>query len=269
MQPCNLETLKPCNPATLNLKPETLNRIEREAGQLNFDGTCLKFSCKNAAETTYSNAQLDDYRHLPRRKFLHRPPLTLTVRARFSHSADELRGTAGFGFWNDPFLMTGIRPPTLPRAVWFFFASPPSNMPLAANVPGFGWKAATINALRPQFAALLPLAPIAVPLMNLPSLRRLWRIGQRAAQICEKTITAPMTDWHTYTIRWQKNRVRFMIDGQSLLTCPVAIPGALGFVMWLDNQYMVAAPWGRFRWGTLATAEQWMEVAQLKMQKEK
>ncbi len=253
---------------TLNFEPETWNTIERGAGRLLAESDTLRFINRNATAGRYSNAQIDDYQNLPRRKFLHRPPLTLTVRARFSHPANELRGTAGFGFWNDPFMMTGFRPPTLPRAVWFFFASLPSDMPLAMGVPGFGWKAATINALRPQFAALLPLAPVAVPLMNVPSLRRLWSVGQRAAHICEKPVAAAMTDWHTYTIHWQKNAVRFMIDGQSFLDCDCAIPGGLGFVMWLDNQFMVAAPWGRFRWGTLNTAEQWMEIQQLKMNNE-
>ena len=244
------------------------NTIERGAGRLAADDDMLRFEL-HAANTAYSNAQIDDYQQLPRKKFPHHPPLTLTVRARFSHPASELHGTAGFGFWNDPFMMTGIRPPTLPRAVWFFFASPPSNMPLAADVPGFGWKAATINALRPQFAALLPLAPVAVPLMNIPALRwRLWKYGQRTANICEREISAPMTEWHTYAIRWQKNGIRFMIDGQPFLNCHCVIPGPLGFVMWLDNQFMVAVPWGRFRWGVLDTPAQWMEIQQLKIKNE-
>ena len=103
------------------------------------------------------------------------------MRARFSHPANELRGTAGFGFWNDPFMMTGARIPTLPRAIWFFYGSPPSNIKLDRHAPGHGWKAATIDALRPAAFLLAPLAPLAVPLMNLPSLyRRLWPFIQRA-----------------------------------------------------------------------------------------
>ncbi len=254
----------------MNLKPEIWNTIERGAGKLLENDDSLRFVSRQPTARAYSNAQIDDYQRLPRRKFPHRPPLTLTVRARFSHPANELRGTAGFGFWNDPFMMTGARLPTLPSAVWFFFASPPSDMPLAAGVPGSGWKAATINALRPQFLTLTPLLPVAVPLMNMPALRwRLWRIGQRAAHICERAISAPMTEWHTYTIHWQKNDIRFMIDGQSILECACTITRPLGFVMWLDNQYMVAAPWGRFRWGLLETpAEQWLEVQQLKIENE-
>ena len=38
----------------------------------------------------------------------------------------------------------------------------------------------------------------------------------------------------------------------------------MGFVMWIDNQYMVAKPWGRFGWGLLEVpGEQWMEVRRL------
>jgi hypothetical protein len=38
--------------------------------------------------------------------------------------------------------------------------------------------------------------------------------------------------------------------------------------MWLDNQYLVATPWGRFRWGVLdAPDEQWMEVERLRIER--
>ncbi len=90
----------------------------------------LRFVTDDATSRQYSNAQVDDYRGLSRRRFPWRPPAKLTVRARFSHPAGHLKGTAGFGFWNDPFLMTGARLPALPQAIWFFYASPPSDMRL-------------------------------------------------------------------------------------------------------------------------------------------
>ena len=49
--------------------------------------------------------------------------------------------------------MPGGGMPTLPRAIWFFYGSLPSNMSLALDVPGYGWKAATIDALRPSALA--------------------------------------------------------------------------------------------------------------------
>jgi len=87
------------------------------SGALEPTGSTLCFVNTDASSRQYTDAQLDDYQGLPRRRFLWRPPLRMTVRARFSHPTGELRGTAGFGFWNDPFLMTGARMPALPRAI--------------------------------------------------------------------------------------------------------------------------------------------------------
>ncbi|MBC7812479.1 MAG: hypothetical protein H7175_15100, partial [Burkholderiales bacterium] len=94
------------------------------------------------AANGYSNAQITDYRY-DDMAFAWRPPLRLTVTARASGAANSLRGTAGFGFWNHPF-SPDARQLKLPRAVWFFFSSPPSDMRLAKDVAGPGWKAGTI-----------------------------------------------------------------------------------------------------------------------------
>lgn len=247
-------------------------------GTLEPAGDTLLFVNVEACSRRYTNAQIDDYKGLSRRHFLWRPPLRLAVRARFSHPAGELVGTAGFGFWNDPFLMTGIRMPALPRAIWFFYASPPSNMKLDLDVPGCGWKAATIDALRPASVLLAPLAPVVVLLMNLrPLYRALWPYIQRALNVREtivgvKTCAGPfqrarhiphqtMTEWHTYAIEWGIKHAHFSVDGKPLLENAPSPRGPLGFVMWLDNQYLVATPWGRLRWGLLdAPSRQWMEV---------
>ncbi len=236
------------------------------AGRVERDGARLRLVVAGATDRRYSDAQIDDYRRLPRRRFPHRPGLRLTVRARFSHPAGELRGTAGFGFWNDPFLMTGLRPPTLPRAAWFFYASPPSEMKLDRATPGHGWKAATLDALRPVSIPLLTIALPAAVLMNIrPLYRRLWPTIQRALHIREALLPVEMTAWHTYTLSWGRERVRFAVDGEPVLDGP-APHGPLGFVMWLDNQYLVATPWGKFRWGLLAIpGVQWMEVAEISL----
>ena len=160
-------------------------RIACHGAGLQLTGETLRLVNTNATAQRYTNAQIDDYGGLARQRFLWSPPLTLTVRARFSHPAPRLRdecdcdfryqpaaeagpilgGTAGFGFWNDPFMMAGRRVPALPRAIWFFYASPPSNMKLDLRTPGCGWKAATIDAARLPFLALAPTIPVAVPLM--------------------------------------------------------------------------------------------------------
>ena len=142
-------------------------RIACHGAGLQLTGETLRLVNTNASAQRYTNAQIDDYGGLPRRRFLWSPPLTLTVRARFSHPAARVRGdcdcdfqyqptteagpilggTAGFGFWNDPFVMTDRRPPALPRAIWFFYASPPSNMKLDLHTPGCGWKGSASSSL--------------------------------------------------------------------------------------------------------------------------
>ncbi len=199
------------------------------------------------------------------------PPLRLTLRARFSHPAETLRGTAGFGFWNDPLMMTGKRSLALPQAIWFFFSSPPSNMKLDEHTPGPGWKAATIDAGRWPFLALLPTAPLAVPLMNIGGLyRTCWPLGQRAIGVSEALLPIAMTAWHTYQLDWQVGAAHFRVDGQTVLACRTAPRGPLGFVAWLDNQYMVVTPWGKFGAGLVdAPGEQWLDIGQIELEQKR
>lgn len=236
-------------------------------GALEPTGSALRFVLTDASARRYSDAQIDDYQGLPRRRFPWRPPLRLVVRARFSHPAGVLRGTAGFGFWNDPFLMTGARVPALPRAVWFFYASPPSDLRLDLEAPGYGWKAATIDALRPIALPLALLAPLAVPLMNVrPLYRALWPSIQRSLKVQETLLEVEMAEWHTYCLEWKAGWTTFTVDGEPVLEGGPSPAGPLGFVMWLDNQYMVATPWGRFGWGLLdSPGQQWMEVDHLQV----
>jgi hypothetical protein len=194
----------------------------------------------------YSDAQISDYQSSD---FRWRPPLRMTVTA--SATAD-LRGTAGFGFWNQPF-MPGQYRLRLPQAAWFFFSSPPNNMALARGVPGPGWKAATINARRWQFVTLLPAAPLGLLLMRMPALyRRLWPIGQQAIGVSEHLLdNALLTETHTYTLDWHKDKVLFAVDGAVIHQTPSAPRGPLGFVAWVDNQYAVVTPQGNFGAGVI------------------
>ncbi len=256
----SLENFPPKNPL-----PTPWKTFVKGDGALEPTGDTLRFVNTDTVATRYTDAQIDDYQGLTRRHFLWRPPLQMTVQARFSHPAGELSGTAGFGFWNDPFMMTGKRWPALPRVIWFFYSSPPSNMKLDLRSPGPGWKAGTLDATRWPFFALLPTAPLAVPLMNIGLLyRTFWPTGQRAINVSEAIVPAKMTEWHTYTIDWQKNTARFSVDGETVLDCRTPPRGPLGFVMWLDNQYMAATPGGSFKYGLLDTpGRQWLEVRKL------
>lgn len=198
----------------------------------------------------YSNAQIADYRY-NEFAFRWRPPLRLTVVAQASGAGDTLRGTAGFGFWNHPFSPDSRRLPHLPQAIWFFFASPPSNMALAAGVPGWGWKAATIDATRPAALALAPLALPAALLMRVPSVyARLYPRIQRRLNIAERLLDgALLAECHHYTLDWRENGAVFAVDGATVLETPYAPLGAAGFVAWIDNQYAVVTPQGRLGFG--------------------
>ncbi|NDJ60376.1 MAG: hypothetical protein GYB67_04575 [Chloroflexi bacterium] len=202
---------------------------------------------------TYSNAQITDYTTAGADAFRFgwRPPLRLTVTAYATHPAADLRGTAGFGFWNHPFSPDVRRLPRLPQAIWFFFGAPPSNMALAQGVPGAGWKAATIDATQPRALALIPAAPFAVALMNLPALeRRLWPPIQRALRINEHLIDgALLAERHTYTLDWRMDRAAFAIDGVPIFTPRSAPRGPCGFIAWLDTQFAIVTPRGRIGFG--------------------
>lgn len=198
----------------------------------------------------YSDAQISDYQSSS--DFKWRPPVRLTVTARMMPDATQVRGTAGFGFWNQP-LMPGQRGFRLPQAIWFFFSSPPSDMRLAKGVPGPGWKAATIDAKRWQFLALAPAAPLGLPLMHVPALYdRLWPVGQRAIGVSELLLDSHLlTEMHTYTLDWRLDGATFSVDDGVVHEAPAAPDGPLGFVAWIDNQFAVVTPQGRFRFGLL------------------
>ena len=77
-------------------------------------------------------------------------------------------------------------------------------------------------------------------------------------------VEASMLAWHTYTVEWGTKWAHFFVDGEPVLESAPSPRGPLGFVMWLDNQYMVVTPQGRAGWGLLdVPGRQWMEVDQL------
>lgn len=240
----------------LNLKDFCLG-----AGRIERADEITRLTLAGAGPDIYSDAQLDDYTGLPRDSYPWRPPLRLTVRARFSHPAGELKGTAGFGFWNNPMAVGGGLP-RLPRAIWFFYSAPPSNMALAMGVPGPGWKAATFDATRPLFYAMLPLALPGFALMRVPALYRLlWPVGQRALGVSEALLPVDMTGWHTYMLEWRADSADFYVDGVHIHHAPYAPAGRLGFVAWLDNQCAVVTPQGVFGYGRVAMpGECWLAL---------
>ncbi len=74
------------------------------------------------------------------------------------------------------------------------------------------------------------------------------------------------TSSRTYEIEWQANSVRFVVDGASTLITDRAPPGPLGFVLWVDNQWLVFTPDGALGAGVAELGNaQWLDIAELKL----
>ncbi|HEU5348125.1 MAG TPA: hypothetical protein VFU63_05895, partial [Ktedonobacterales bacterium] len=188
-------------------------RTTPNGGALDVSPSGLRLALPDGAVAgIYSDAQIDDYGTLPPARFPWRPPLHMVVRARASHPAHPaqalppdqpeqqqwLRGTAGFGFWNYPFSLSGavLR---LPAAIWFFAASPPSNMALVPGSPGWGWKAQVVHAHRPGavIAALPTAAAVAwARVSRREQLAARW--VQRLSGASEVALDADLREWHRY-----------------------------------------------------------------------
>ncbi len=241
----------------------TRNILQQGGGHILRVQHGLRFLTVAADRHGYSNAQLDDYGSIRRHVLPHRPPVRMTLRACFPTT---IHGTAGFGFWNNPIALIGGWP-ALPAAAWFFYAAPPANIAPALGVPGHGWKAAVIDAGAPSAWPWVPFAPIIVLLNRIPALRRrIWPRIQRALRVAEQDLGAPAATWRTYTLEWQPNCVLFQIDGHTVFETPYAPRGPLGFVVWVDTQWLIATPDGQFGWGLHdASMAQWIDVADIEV----
>jgi hypothetical protein len=215
----------------------------------------------------YADAQLDDYGGLRRKNYLWHQGTRMELRARFSHEKRELVGTAGFGFWNAPFGDPTMGLPALPKAAWFFFASEQSNLPLALSGAGRGWFASTLDSTRAKALVLAPLAPFFILLNNSSRVRRLlWPFIRDRLEISYQEVPVEIDKWHSYRLCWMVDGCEFWVDGKSTLRTTFSPAGPMGFVCWIDNQYLVASPSGRFRWGTIPVAKkQWLEVSDLNL----
>ena len=215
----------------------------------------------------YADAQVDDYQGLPRHRFPWRPPLHLSLEARASHSAPL--GTLGFGFWNDPFAFglgaTGRRLPAAPRALWFFYGSPPNQLAFSQGAAGQGWLAASLDSPALPAGLLLPLAAGALALSRLPLAGRLAVDAiRRAATAQEAQLSAGLDRWHRYALDWGETEALFSVDGEPALRVHTPPRAPLGFVAWIDNQYAALSTERGIRFGVLPTAEdQWLELREL------
>jgi len=239
-----------------------MHTLEVGGGRVEQRGPLIRFVIPPTDARTYADAQWDNYHGLRRANFPNRPPLRLALRARFSHEADQLGGTAGFGFWNNPFTLSGGGFLASPNALWFFAASPPNDQYLCDGVPGRGWKAASLNTGRWPAWLVAPAAVPAVIFSRLPGLGRpIMKLARRMIKAHERLLEVKMTEWHAYELLWDEREAIFRVDGVETQRSPAPPAPPLGFVMWIDNQYAVASEAGDFRFGLVAHSEErWMEI---------
>jgi hypothetical protein len=217
------------------------------------------------SKSGYRLAQLDDHGSLQRRDFPWKPPLTLSMQARVS--TPELPGTWGFGLWNDPFsFMLAYnklvpRFPTFPDAAWFFHASPQNYLSLRDDLPANGFLAATFRSKKVPIA-LLALASPLLALTLFPGLAQLVRQVLRGMiQQDAALVLTHVTEWHAYTLEWEPDLVKFILDGTEILHTNIAPQGPMSLVIWVDNQYAALPPGSRLKYGTLPNPEPaWMEI---------
>lgn len=207
---------------------------------------------------TYADAQLDDYDHGLPRHFTDLPPQHLHIRARFSHR--EMKGTAGFGFWNHPFSRTGavLEPPS---NVWFFNSSTESDLQVARGVPGHGFKAAMLNGGRMPKGVMRIAGSIFTFMLKAPFIANLlMSVGRAVVNAHEVVLTLDMTEWHDYEIDWLSQEAIFRVDGTEVLRAPHPPRCALGFAAWVDN-YRATASSGAYQFAYVAAQqEQWLEM---------
>lgn len=230
-------------------------------------GDIVRLIIPPSTRAAYTDAQLDDYEHALPRRFSNMPPQRLHLRARFSHSAGALKGTAGFGFWNHPFTREGgvIEPPC---NVWFFYSSPESDMQIVRGAPGHGFKAASLHTPLPPadqrgIRAGLTKAMMAAGnlALKLPGVSALAMAAARSIVRARETLLdLDMTQWHRYELAWLPDVAVFRVDGEEVLRAP-SPRGPLGFVAWVDNYRAVATSSGEYTFSYVDVPEaQWMEL---------
>ena len=212
----------------------------------------------------YRLSQLDDHLGLSRSAFPWHPPLTISLRARFSSASAP--GTWGFGLWNDPFGFslgpgeTFLRLPALPNASWFFYASPRNYLSFLDKKPAQGFLAQVFQS--PRFHPALFLAGPTFLFSRKTTRRMLSKvIAEDSANL-----SLDVTQWHVYRLEWSPSRSSFWADDSLVFQSPVSPRPPLGFVIWIDNQFAAFMPDGRLEWGLEKSPQsEWLEIEQVEI----
>lgn len=223
----------------------------------------LRLAVEDAPEGILSDAELNDLRGARRRDLPWRPPLRLEVEAVASHPAEQMRGTAGFGFWNDPF-DPAQGTAAAPNAVWFFNTSPPANMPFAPGGAPHGWKAAALNGgTMPDWLAAAGAALLRTPRLG-PLLYRVAR--NSAVRAAEAVLASRLDERHVYRIDWRADYADFWVDGQRVLRAVAPPVASLGFVAWVDNNCADETGTADLALRRLAVPQrQWLEISRIRI----
>lgn len=214
----------------------------------------------------YRLAQIEQGPFRTRTEFPLTPPVEWTVWARVS--AGDLPGTWGFGFWNEPFSaglgLRGMRRtlPVLPNAVWCFYASPPSFLSLRDDQPGRGWMGMVFSSPTTSPLAWLPALPLLAGLLFPATRRGLRRLARRWIHDQAVTLPVDVTAWHRYTLRWERERVSFEVNGTWSAALPFAPRGKMKALAWIDNQTATFDPQGNLGSGVLPNPAAWLEIAE-------
>ena len=227
-------------------------------GRVECDDLHYRLVIPSIGADAYTDAQLDDYDHSLPRRFINRPPQHLRIHARFSHA--QLKGTAGFGFWNHPFSRDGdvLAPPS---NVWFFYSSPESDLRLARGTPGHGFKATVLTGgTMPGFIVRMAGLSLRAARRFTPLMRLLMYAGRTAVQTHETQLRLDMTQWHDYEIEWLDQNAVLGVDGTQVLRAPRPPHMELGFAAWVDN-YQAVAHGGDYQFAYVASPQdQWLEM---------
>jgi hypothetical protein len=210
----------------------------------------LRLSLRDAPSSKLSVAQIDDYINRPRSDYLWLPPKIFRLKARVSHLAGELLGTAGFGFWNNMAPLWGTHMEVNPNWIWYYYASPQSTISLTNGIAN-GWKASAVYGGKGGERAMAA----ANTFMKIPLFGKLLTGVRMPAK--EKSLEEwDFTQWHEFEIHWLPESIHFRIDGEEVLAARVKVSVPLAFVAWIDNNYATVKPNGEFEVGYLAVGQE-------------
>jgi hypothetical protein len=233
----------------------------------------LRLLLPQASRDVYSDAQLDDFHGRQRDDYRWRPPVSLQVRARFSHEAKHWPGTGGFGFWNAPFATERATPLALraPNVLWFFAAGAPTKMAFAPR-PGWTGRGFFGQSLALEVVRGLPGLMVGgglAALQYVRLMRGLLPAGWRERVTEEPLAKLDITAWHDYEIEWLPDRATLYIDNYPVLKTNAPPPGPLALVIWVDNQWAALGPPTGYTGGLQAFEEpHWLELAWVRLEGE-